>query len=56
MRAAHEIGLKTKMFGGAMIGLLATPFKVQLGPLMNGIVINEVVRAAAFDFPGSRDR
>jgi len=41
VRAANEMGLNTKMFGGAMIGLLATPIKVQLGPLMNGLVIME---------------
>src|SRR5208282_4722767 len=42
VRAAAEIGLTPKMFGGAFIGLLVTPIKVQLGPLMNGIVNNEV--------------
>ncbi|HWP27197.1 MAG TPA: amino acid ABC transporter substrate-binding protein [Xanthobacteraceae bacterium] len=41
VRAANEIGLTPKMFGGAMIGLLITPIKVQLGPIMNGIVIGE---------------
>jgi branched-chain amino acid transport system substrate-binding protein len=38
IRAANEIGLKTKMFGGGMVGLQATAIKTQLGPLMNGIV------------------
>jgi branched-chain amino acid transport system substrate-binding protein len=38
IRAAHEVGLKTKMFGGGMVGLQATAIKTQLGPLMNGIV------------------
>jgi branched-chain amino acid transport system substrate-binding protein len=41
VRAANEIGLTTKMFGGAMTGLLATPIKMQLGPLMDGLVIME---------------
>lgn len=41
VRAANEIGLNPKMFGGAMIGLLVTPIKMQLGPLANGIVIGE---------------
>jgi len=51
--AANEIGLNTKMFGGAMIGLLATPIKLQLGPLMNGLVIMEsFVPAPTLDFPG----
>ena len=39
--AANEIGLHAKMFGGTMIGLLATPLKVQLGPLTNRLVIME---------------
>jgi branched-chain amino acid transport system substrate-binding protein len=36
--AANEIGLKPKMFGGAMVGLQATVFKTKLGPKLNGIV------------------
>jgi branched-chain amino acid transport system substrate-binding protein len=53
VRAADEIGLKPKMMGGAMIGLTATVFKGQLGPLMNGFVTNEVfVPAPSFNFPG----
>jgi branched-chain amino acid transport system substrate-binding protein len=38
IRAAHEIGLKTKLFGGGMVGLQSTAIKMQLGPLLNGIV------------------
>jgi branched-chain amino acid transport system substrate-binding protein len=38
IRSANEIGLKTKLFGGGMVGLQATAIKTQLGPLMNGIV------------------
>ena len=38
IRAAHEIGLKAKLFGGGMVGLQATAIKTQLGPLLNGIV------------------
>jgi branched-chain amino acid transport system substrate-binding protein len=38
IKAANEIGLKPKMMGGAMVGLQATVFKRQLGPLLNGIV------------------
>ena len=41
VRAANEIGLNPKMFGGAMIGMLITPIKVQLGPITNGLVIAE---------------
>ena len=54
IRAANEIGLMPKLFGGTFIGLLVTPIKIQLGPLMNGIVNNEVfVPAPAFTFPGT---
>ncbi len=38
VRAANEIGLKTKLFGGGMVGLQSTSIKMQLGPLLNGIV------------------
>ena len=56
VRAAKEIGLKPKMFGGAMIGLLVTPIKMQLGPLLNGIVVNQVfLPAPAFIFPGTKE-
>jgi hypothetical protein len=53
VRAAAEIGLTPKMFGGTMIGLLITPIKTQLGPLLDGIVIMEsFVPAPNFNFPG----
>ena len=56
VRAANEVNLMPKMFGGAMIGLLVTPIKVQLGPLTNGIVISEsFVLAPTFNFPGVAD-
>ncbi len=56
VRAANEIGLTPKMFGGTFIGLLLTPIKAQLGPLMNGIVNNEVfLPGPAFTFPGTLD-
>jgi len=38
IRAANETGLKTMLFGGGMVGLQATSIKMQLGPLINGIV------------------
>jgi branched-chain amino acid transport system substrate-binding protein len=38
IKAIHEIGFKPKMWGGAMVGLQSTALKVQLGPLLNGIV------------------
>jgi branched-chain amino acid transport system substrate-binding protein len=54
VRSANEIDLTPKMFGGTLIGLLVTPIKMQLGPLLNGIINNEVfVPAPAFTFPGT---
>ncbi len=56
IRAANEVGLAPKMFGGAFIGLLVTPIKAQLGPLMNGIVNNEVfLPAKSLVFPGTNE-
>jgi branched-chain amino acid transport system substrate-binding protein len=56
VRAAAEVGLKPKMFGGTMIGLLITPIKMQLGPLLDGIVIMQsFVPAPTFNFPGVAD-
>ena len=53
IRAANEIGLKPRMFGGAMIGLSFTPIKAQLGPLLNGIVNYDVyVPEPTMKFPG----
>src|SRR5581483_3780826 len=54
VRAANEVGLKPKMFGGTMIGLLITPIKMQLGPIMDGLVIMESY-VPSFDFPGAAD-
>jgi branched-chain amino acid transport system substrate-binding protein len=38
IRAASEVGLKTRLFGGGMVGLQSTAIKTQLGPLLNGII------------------
>jgi branched-chain amino acid transport system substrate-binding protein len=38
VEAANEIGLKPKMFGGAMVGLQVTAFKEKLKGKLNGIV------------------
>jgi branched-chain amino acid transport system substrate-binding protein len=54
VRAANEIGLAPKMFGGTLIGLTATPIKMQLGPLVNGIVINESF-LPALNYPGTAE-
>jgi branched-chain amino acid transport system substrate-binding protein len=56
IRAANEVGITPKMFGGAFIGLLVTPIKAQLGPLANGIVNNEVfLPAPSLTFPGTKE-
>jgi branched-chain amino acid transport system substrate-binding protein len=56
VRAANEIGLTPKMFGGALIGQLVTPIKVQLGPVQNGLVIHEsFVPSPKLNFPGLDD-
>lgn len=38
LRAATESGLKTRFFGGGMVGLQFTPVKLQFGPKLNGVV------------------
>src|SRR6185503_1841202 len=56
VRAANEIGLNPKLFGGAMIGMLITPIKVQLGPITNGLVISEAfVPSPKLQYPGLID-
>ena len=56
VRAANEIGLTPKMFGGTLIGLGLTPIKMQLGPLINGIInFAAFVPAPAFTFPGTKE-
>ncbi len=56
IRAANEVGITPKMFGGTFIGLLVTPIKAQLGPLSNGIVNNEVfLPAPSLTFPGTKE-
>jgi branched-chain amino acid transport system substrate-binding protein len=56
VRAANEIGFTPKMFGGAMIGMLITPIKVQLGPVTNGLVIGEsFVPSPKLQFAGLDD-
>jgi branched-chain amino acid transport system substrate-binding protein len=53
VRAANEVGLSPKMFGGTMIGLLSTNIKMTLGPLLNGIVNHvDFMPARSFAFPG----
>jgi len=42
IRAANEVGLKTRMFGGGMVGLQYASLRTQLGPLLNGVVNYEM--------------
>ena len=56
VRAAHEINLDVKMFGGTYVGLLATGIKTQLGPLMNGMVAYiPYLPVKTLTFPGTRE-
>src|SRR6266536_3203947 len=41
VRAANEVGLKARMFGGGLVGPQFAALKTQLGPLLNGIVNSE---------------
>jgi branched-chain amino acid transport system substrate-binding protein len=56
VRAAGEVGLKAKVFGGGMVGLQATSIKTQLGPLLNGIVNYDFwLPVPTMQFPGVAD-
>jgi branched-chain amino acid transport system substrate-binding protein len=56
VRALNAVAFKPRMPGGAMIGLQFTPVKAQLGPLLNGIVINEnYVPEPTMNFPGVKE-
>ena len=56
LRAATEIGLKTRYFGGGMVGLQYTPFKKQFGPKLNGVIDYDWwIPAPTMQFPGILD-
>lgn len=57
VNSAAEKELTPKIMGGDMIGLLATPLKIKMGPLMNGYLNNaEVfVPIPTFNFSGVKD-
>jgi branched-chain amino acid transport system substrate-binding protein len=56
VRAADEIKFKPKMIGGAMLGLLVTGIKQQLGPLINGYISNEFyIPAPSLQFAGTKE-
>src|SRR6516225_5878165 len=53
VRSATEIGLKTRYFGGGMVGLQFTSVKQQLGPKLNGILDYDWwIPAPTMQFPG----
>jgi branched-chain amino acid transport system substrate-binding protein len=54
VKAMYEVGFKPKMWGGAMVGLQATVFKTQLGPMLNGVVNFETwLPVKSMEFPGA---
>jgi branched-chain amino acid transport system substrate-binding protein len=56
LRGISEIGLKTNMFGGALVGVATAAMRTQLGPLMNGVVVGELWEPAkTMEFPGIWD-
>jgi branched-chain amino acid transport system substrate-binding protein len=56
IRAADEAGFKPKLIGGAMLGLLVTGIKQQLGPMINGYISNEFyIPAPSLQFAGTQE-
>lgn len=56
VKAANEVGLKAKMFGGGMVGLQFASIQKNLGPLLNGIVNYDFwVPESTLDFPGVKE-
>ncbi|HEY1932196.1 MAG TPA: amino acid ABC transporter substrate-binding protein [Acetobacteraceae bacterium] len=56
LRAASEIGLRAQLFGGGMVGVATSALKTQLGPLLNGVVVQQNwVPAPTLQFPGVMD-
>ena len=56
VKAAHEVGLKAKMFGGAMVGLKFAAIQKNLGPLLNNIVNYDFwVPEPTLNFPGVKE-
>jgi branched-chain amino acid transport system substrate-binding protein len=54
--AAHEVGFKPKLFGGAMVGLQFAAFQTKLGAKLNGIVNFAFwVPEPTLNFPGIHD-
>src|SRR5438067_166269 len=53
VRAANEVGIKAKIFGGGLVGLQYATIKQQLGPQLNGIINYDFWEPAkTLSFPG----
>jgi len=53
VRAVHEVGLKTTVFGGGLIGLQFAALKQQLGEMLNGIICYDLYAPSpTMNFPG----
>jgi branched-chain amino acid transport system substrate-binding protein len=56
VKAAHELGLKAKMFGGGMVGLQFAGIQKNLGPMLNGIINYDFwVPEPTLNFPGVKE-
>jgi len=56
VRAANELDLQTKLFGGGMVGLQYATLQTSLGPMLNGIVNYDFwVPEPTLDFPGIQE-
>lgn len=56
LRAATEAGLKTRFFGGGMVGLQFTPIKLQFGAKLDNVIDYDFwIPAPTMQFPGILD-
>jgi len=56
LHAVGELGLKTKMFGGALVGTPTATLRTEMGPLLNGLVVGELWEPTeTMNFPGIGD-
>ncbi len=56
VKAANEVGLAAKMFGGSMVGLQFAAIQKNLGPMLNGIINYDFwVPEPTLDFPGVKE-
>ena len=56
VKAANEVGLEAKMFGGSMVGLQFAAIQKNLGPMLNGIINYDFwVPEPTLDFPGVKE-